>query len=181
MSYSDSLRLDQVQAWSEEGCVDFGIELEGGVYLRVSRVDGIEINIREKDTIRQCIDAATEQLRTQHGVEPAKPSTRRYDDLSIHGIVTAYEQGIGHAFRDELSNPYREDSDEYAAWDKGRAFGRERGIGAPKPEAEQRPGYQALMRAVDKCVATGADQVTIDFMDAGTIKQELDGKTQEGH
>ena len=38
-------------------------------------------------------------------------------------ITTAYEQGVGHARRTELSNPYGEGTPDYEAWDMGREFG----------------------------------------------------------
>lgn len=48
------------------------------------------------------------------------------DDMLVVRITTAYEQGVGHALRDELSNPYEEGSQEAEAWNEGREFGRER-------------------------------------------------------
>lgn len=42
-------------------------------------------------------------------------------------ITTAYEQGVGHANRPELSNPYaRGDGRARLAWDLGREFGLQR-------------------------------------------------------
>lgn len=38
-------------------------------------------------------------------------------------ITVAYEQGVGHARRTELSNPYGEGTIEYRAWNMGREFG----------------------------------------------------------
>ena len=38
-------------------------------------------------------------------------------------ITVAYEQGVGHARRTELSNPYAQGTPEYEAWDMGREFG----------------------------------------------------------
>ena len=52
-------------------------------------------------------------------------------------ITTAYEQGFGHAHRDELNNPYGEGTWEYEAWDNGRETGRQRleRIEPPEPAA----------------------------------------------
>ena len=51
------------------------------------------------------------------------------DDVLI--ITTAYEQGVGHANRPELSNPYTGgDGRARLAWDLGREFGKKR---APSP------------------------------------------------
>ena len=50
-----------------------------------------------------------------------------YDILTI---TTAYEQGFGHAWREELSNPYKAGTKEYVAWDMGCGAGKKQ---TPKP------------------------------------------------
>lgn len=44
-------------------------------------------------------------------------------DFLVQRICTAYEQGVGHALRNELSNPHKECSLEAEAWDLGRQQG----------------------------------------------------------
>lgn len=45
------------------------------------------------------------------------------NDFLVLCICTAYEQGVGHVIRAELSNPYPECSLEAEAWDLGRQEG----------------------------------------------------------
>ena len=40
-------------------------------------------------------------------------------------ITTAYEQGVGHALRSELSNPYTVNTPEHTAWNIGREYGKQ--------------------------------------------------------
>ena len=47
-----------------------------------------------------------------------------YNHHLVLRITTAYEQGVGHARRTELSNPYGKGTPEYEAWDMGREFGK---------------------------------------------------------
>lgn len=48
-------------------------------------------------------------------------------DFDVLAITTAYEQGFGHAFRTEISNPYKPGIPAAKAWDMGRAAGRRQG------------------------------------------------------
>lgn len=48
-------------------------------------------------------------------------------DFDVLAITTAYEQGFGHAFRAEISNPYKPGIPAAKAWDMGRAAGRRQG------------------------------------------------------
>lgn len=48
-------------------------------------------------------------------------------DFDVLAITTAYEQGFGHAFRDELSNPYKPGIPAAKAWAMGRTAGRRQG------------------------------------------------------
>lgn len=48
--------------------------------------------------------------------------TKSRDHLVLR-ICTAYEQGVGHARRDELENPYVPGSPEFEAWFIGREWG----------------------------------------------------------
>lgn len=48
-------------------------------------------------------------------------------DFDVLAITTAYEQGFGHAFRTEISNPYKPGIPAERAWDMGRAAGRRQG------------------------------------------------------
>lgn len=51
----------------------------------------------------------------------------KFTDYDLLVITTAYEQGFGHAFRDDISNPYTTTTPAHRAWDLGRAAGRRQG------------------------------------------------------
>lgn len=53
-----------------------------------------------------------------------EPNGKSFSNFDILAITTAYEQGFGHAFRDELSNPYKPGIPAHIAWDMGRTAGR---------------------------------------------------------
>jgi hypothetical protein len=53
---------------------------------------------------------------------PTEPDP--FGDFDVLMVTTAYEQGVGHAFRDELANPYPEGSRACTAWDYGREHGK---------------------------------------------------------
>lgn len=44
---------------------------------------------------------------------------------AVREITTAYEQGVGHALRSELSNPYKMNTPEHTAWNIGREYGKQ--------------------------------------------------------
>lgn len=69
---------------------------------------------------------------------PAQPS------LEVVAITTAYEQGFGHARRDELSNPYKSGTPEAEAWDIGREEGKRKPPEQPADEALLRQALEAL-------------------------------------
>lgn len=60
----DSARLDMLEALVTEGYVSACFETDGGVFLRVDRpgADNDE-EYRERNTIRECLDAAMEKAR----------------------------------------------------------------------------------------------------------------------
>ena len=60
-------------------------------------------------------------------------------DMVVRTTV-AYEQGVGHARRSELSNPYGEGTPEYEAWNCGREFAREK-----LPLSESIPFYNTTV------------------------------------
>jgi hypothetical protein len=53
-----------------------------------------------------------------------------FGNFDVLQITTAYEQGFGHAFRDELSNPYPSGHKTHTAWDYGRFAGKRKGAQA---------------------------------------------------
>lgn len=53
----DTERLNTLDTWVAEGVADFGVEFEGGVYLSVWPIGGPELGAREKNTVRDLIDA----------------------------------------------------------------------------------------------------------------------------
>ena len=52
---------------------------------------------------------------------------KHFGDFELLVVTTAYEQGFGHAFRTELSNPYAPATNAYKAWDMGRSAGKRNG------------------------------------------------------
>jgi len=58
----DDARVDLLEKWCAEGCVDMGIELEGGVYFSLAIIGEPDIQLREKNTIRESIDAMASEL-----------------------------------------------------------------------------------------------------------------------
>ena len=60
--------------------------------------------------------------------EPQQPAQsvneKHFGDFELLVVTTAYEQGFGHAFRTELSNPYALATNAYKAWDMGRSAGK---------------------------------------------------------
>lgn len=57
----DAEHIDALENWCIEGCVDIGIELEGGVYLHLATIGESDVDYREKNTVREAIDAAREK------------------------------------------------------------------------------------------------------------------------
>lgn len=57
----------------------------------------------------------------------------------VKRITIAYEQGVGHALRTELSNPYSVDPMERDAWDRGRKEGQRKSVVLPQTADEQEP------------------------------------------
>lgn len=53
----DVARLDWLDALSNEACLEFGFEMEGGVYLRIDAPGHGGTDIREKNTARAAIDS----------------------------------------------------------------------------------------------------------------------------
>ena len=77
---------------------------------------------------------------------------------SVHSITTAYEQGFGHALRDDLTNPYTPGSGCSLAWDIGRKSGA-RIARKPVPlPALPEPAYRTNFGA--GLTAYSADQMT---------------------
>lgn len=60
--------------------------------------------------------------------QPAQAvNEKHFGDFELLVVTTAYEQGFGHAFRTELSNPYAPATNAYKAWDMGRSAGKRNG------------------------------------------------------
>lgn len=54
----DAKRLDWLNNASEMGLVEFGFEMDGGVFMRNSEAGGPEVDFRERNSVREAIDAA---------------------------------------------------------------------------------------------------------------------------
>jgi len=59
----DLARIQALEEWCSEGCVEMGLDLDGGVYLAVSLVGGPEIDLRERNSIREAIDQVRSDSR----------------------------------------------------------------------------------------------------------------------
>lgn len=57
----DAKRLDWLNNTSEMGLVEFGFEMDGGVFMRNSEAGGPEVDFRERNSVREAIDAARNQ------------------------------------------------------------------------------------------------------------------------
>lgn len=97
----EALLLD----WADAACVRWA-----------ARSDGVRTTdtVRRED-LRMLVNAARAATPSQPVALPAPDS--------VHAITTAYEQGVGHALRNELTNPYTPGSDCSLAWDIGRKTG----------------------------------------------------------
>lgn len=56
--HPDQARIEALEDWCLGGCVDMGVEIDGGVYITVSMIGGPHIELREQNCIRDAIDAA---------------------------------------------------------------------------------------------------------------------------
>lgn len=54
---ADGVRLNWLDALSDEACLEFGFEIDGGVYLRIDAPGHGSIDIREKNSARAAIDS----------------------------------------------------------------------------------------------------------------------------
>jgi len=84
----------------------------GNYMSRCYQCDATPVMDKRARTCRPC----AEKLHT------AALSRMNQQDVVL-SITTAYEQGIGHALRTELRNPYAEGSCEWDAWAMGREVG----------------------------------------------------------
>ena len=80
----DTERLNRLDEWASEGVVELGFELDGGVFCTLSPMGGIELSIREKNDVRELIDAAmaaklVEELHTTFKEAGIVPSDRKDD------------------------------------------------------------------------------------------------------
>lgn len=57
----DAKRLDWLNNASEMGLVEFGFEMDGGVFMRNSEAGGPEVDFRERNSVREAIDAARKE------------------------------------------------------------------------------------------------------------------------
>lgn len=85
-----------------------------------------------EDITPKNVTAAIEALRTAiqqaEAQQPAQSVNEKHlGDFELLVVTTAYEQGFGHAFRTELSNPYAPATNAYKAWDMGRSAGKRNG------------------------------------------------------
>ena len=79
-------------------------------------------------------------LRAALSQQPAQSvNEKHFGDFELLVVTTAYEQGFGHAFRTELSNPYALATNAYKAWDMGRSAGKRNG--QPQQPATGEPVY----------------------------------------
>lgn len=60
----DEVRINALESWAESGCIDLGVEIDGGVYLTVSLIGDPPIELREQHSVRSAIDAALTQQAT---------------------------------------------------------------------------------------------------------------------
>lgn len=67
--------------------------------------------------------------------------TKALDDFEIQAITTAYEQGFGHAWRTELSNPYPDGTTTRTAWQYGRDAGQRQ---TPQPAPSPQPAVPVV-------------------------------------
>ena len=85
-----------------------------------------------EDITPKNVTAAIAALRTAiQQAEAQQPdqsvNEKHFGDFELLVVTTAYEQGFGHAFRTELSNPYAPATNAYKAWDMGRSAGKRNG------------------------------------------------------
>lgn len=66
--HPDYHRMMELEDWCSEGCVEMGIEFEGGVYLTVHLIGGAEVELREQNSLRDAIDRAKVHI-DQHRIE----------------------------------------------------------------------------------------------------------------
>ena len=118
-----------------------------------------------KATIEACLKQSSSNIKELIAAEAAidefmarlAAQAARVGGMLVTRITCAYEQGVGHALRHELSNPYNPGTLEHEAWDHGREYGRRHQPGPPAPaQAEQsEDGRDAaryrLMRAHGRC------------------------------
>lgn len=114
-------------------------------------------------------DGRADGLATTPPAEPAAPllangmtEAETRETASVAGLVlritTAYEQGFGHAWRLELSNPYKASTPEHEAWDMGREVGQRKTAAAQPPSAPlPAPLSQAQITAAAKALADAMD------------------------
>lgn len=60
----DYHRMMALETWCLGGCVEMGVEIDGGVYLSVTMLGGPEIELREQNSIRDSIDKALKEIGT---------------------------------------------------------------------------------------------------------------------
>ena len=77
----------------------------------------------------------------------SEATTRALDDFEIQAITTAYEQGFGHAWRTELSNPYPEGTTTRTAWQYGRDAGQRQ---TPQPAPSSQPAVPVVSDGVTR-------------------------------
>lgn len=56
-------RMEALEEWATMGCVELGVEIDGGVYLSVYLLGGPEIELREQNSIRDAIDKARKEIK----------------------------------------------------------------------------------------------------------------------
>lgn len=80
------------------------------------------------DSLRERIANVLVPAIKAEAQQPAQSvNEKHFCDFELLVVTTAYEQGFGHAFRTELSNPYAPATNAYKAWDMGRSAGKRNG------------------------------------------------------
>ena len=107
------------------------------------------------NAVQALIDEAITAIQQAEAQQPAQAvNEKNFGDFELLVVTTAYEQGFGHAFRTELSNPYAPATNAYKAWDMGRSAGKRNG--QPQQPATG-DDFDLICNAIDK-----ADTITME-------------------